>query len=69
MEVTVDNLWASPSTLHMRVTVYPNSRVWRQKFNVSVPIAEIPSEALEPLLAASVAARDSDSVAEQPGLF
>jgi hypothetical protein len=69
MEVTVDNLWSSPSTLHMRVTVWPNSRVWRQKFDVAVPLADIPLEAVLPLLTSAAWSMDRDSVAEQPTLF
>lgn len=50
MQVQVDNVWASPSTLHMRVTVWGPGQAWRHKYECSVPIAEIPTEALEPLL-------------------
>jgi hypothetical protein len=49
MEVNVHNVWASPSTLHMRVTVWPNSRLWRQKFDVAVPISTIPVESISAL--------------------
>lgn len=49
MDVAVDNVWASPSTLHMRVTVWNDARTWRHKYDVAVPLAEIPPEALQPL--------------------
>ena len=46
MQVQVDNLWASPSTLHMRVTVWGPDNKWRQRFDEAVPFADIPDEVL-----------------------
>lgn len=52
MEVMVDNVWATPSTLHMRVTVWGPDKKWRNKYNASVPIDTIPDEAIAPWLLA-----------------
>lgn len=49
MDVSIDNVWASPSTLHARVTVWGPGKRWRHRYDVSVPTAEIPPEALAPL--------------------
>lgn len=46
MEVTVDNVWATPSTLHVRVTVWGDRYQWRHKYDCAVPTAEIPEEAV-----------------------
>lgn len=45
MQVTVDNIWASQTVLHLRVTVWVEGK-WRHKYDVAVPIATIPEEAL-----------------------
>lgn len=50
MYVTVDNVWASPSTLHMRVTVWGPKNQWRHRYDAAVPLSEIPAEAIEPML-------------------
>lgn len=46
MQVEVDQVWATPSTLHVRVIVHDDQRRWRHKYYASVPLAEIPEEAL-----------------------
>lgn len=46
MHVQLDNVWATPSTLHGRVTVWgPDSR-WRHQYEVAVPWDTIPYEAI-----------------------
>lgn len=50
MDVMADNIWATTKMLHMRVTVWGGDRKWRRKFDVAVPLDDIPVEALEPLL-------------------
>lgn len=52
--VTVDNVWATPTTLHMRVTVWGRDYRYRNKYNCAVPVSEIPSEAIDALWAANV---------------
>lgn len=47
MDVMLDNVWASPSTLHGRVTVWGPGRRWRHRYDVAVPLAEIPVEAVQ----------------------
>jgi len=47
--VQVDNVWATPSTLHMRVTIWNAAFTWRQRHDVHVPVAEIPREAVDAL--------------------
>lgn len=49
MQVTVDNVWATPSTLHMRVTVWGPDHRWRHRYDAHVPVEDIPDEALEAL--------------------
>jgi len=46
MQVTVDNVWSTPSNLHMRVTVWGPGERWRHRYDVSVPLEDIPEEAL-----------------------
>jgi hypothetical protein len=46
MQVSVDNVWSTPSTLHMRVTVWGPGHEWRHKYDVAVPLEDIPEEAL-----------------------
>ena len=50
MQVTFDNVWSSPSTLHMRVTVWGPGDRWRHRYDLSVPLDEIPQEALRGLV-------------------
>jgi len=50
MQVTVDNVWSTPSTLHLRVTVWGPGERWRHKYDVAVPLDEIPEEALQGLV-------------------
>lgn len=49
MKVQVDNVWATPSGLHMRVTVWNDAQTWRHKYDTMVPVAEIPAEAVSAL--------------------
>lgn len=63
MIVTVDNVWATPSTLHMRVTVWGNGNAWRHRYDAHVPVDEIPTEAISALWAGlerETASRDED---------
>lgn len=46
MRVEVDQVWATPSTLHLRVIVHDDNGRWRHKYYTSVPLEEIPEEAL-----------------------
>lgn len=50
MKVLVDDVWASPSTLHLRVTVSGDNYEWRRRFYEAVPLEDIPSEALETVI-------------------
>lgn len=59
MEVTVDQVWATPSTLHMRVLVHGPNRAWRHKYLCSIPIEEIPEEAVEALCVRGLESRCS----------
>lgn len=68
MEVAVDQVWATPSTLHVRILVFGPERRWRHKYYASVPIAEIPEEALQALQAGPTS-RCSCDEHEQPSLF
>ena len=51
MRVTADEVWATPSTLHVRVIVHADDNRWRHKYYVAIPVDEIPEEAIAPLLA------------------
>lgn len=46
MQVTVDNLWSTPSTLHMRVTVWGPGEKWRHRYDIALALDELPEEAL-----------------------
>jgi len=50
MQVQVDNVWATPSALHCRVTVWGEGNRWRKRFDVHVPRDEIAPEAIGLLL-------------------
>lgn len=50
MKVQVDDVWASKSTLHMRVTVLDDDGRWRHRYYPAVRLDEIPVEAVAPLL-------------------
>lgn len=50
MKVQVDNVWATPSALHMRVTVWADDNRWRHRYDVHVPREEISPEAIAVLL-------------------
>lgn len=49
MTVTVDNIWATPSGLHMRVTVWGPENRWRHRYDAMVPVEEIHAEAVSAL--------------------
>ena len=46
----VDNLWATPSGLHLRVTVWPDDRRWRRRFDETVLWADVPDEVMTLLI-------------------
>lgn len=46
MRVEIDQVWATPSTLHVRAIVHDDNGRWRHKYYPSIPLAEIPEEAL-----------------------
>lgn len=51
MKVLVDDVWASPSNLHVRVTVSADDGRWHHKYYEAVPLETIPEEALVDMLA------------------
>lgn len=46
MRVEIDQVWATPSTLHVRAIVHDDHGKWRHKYYPSIPLAEIPEEAV-----------------------
>lgn len=68
MYVNVDDLWSTPSTLHLRVTVHDSENKWRQRFYHAIPLNEIPEEALAALIR-QAADTDTDSSYEDHTLF
>lgn len=68
MQVQVDNVWATPSTLHMRVTIWGPDYKWRHKYDATVPLEDISDEAIMPWLKALGAGPFNDS-REQLSLF
>lgn len=46
MRVEIDQVWASPSTLHCRVLVWADDGSWRHKHYVAVPVSEIEESAI-----------------------
>lgn len=46
MRVEVDQVWATPSTLHMRAIVHDDNGRWRHKYYPSIPLDDIPEEAV-----------------------
>lgn len=51
MKVLVDDVWASKSTLHLRVTVHGDDGRWRHRYYPAVDLGDIPVEAIAPLVA------------------
>jgi hypothetical protein len=51
MQVQVDNLWGTPSGIHMRVTVWADDRKWRHRFDQTVLWAEVPDDAIGAMVA------------------
>lgn len=66
MEVMVDNVWATPSTLHLRVTVWGPDRKWRHRYDAVVPTNDIPEEAVLPWLRSLGAAPWNDRREQLP---
>jgi len=46
MQVTVDQVWATPSTLHMRVVVWADDKRWRHKYYCAVPFDDVDEHVL-----------------------
>lgn len=46
MRVAVDEIWSTPSTVHIRVLVWGPDNAWRHKYWCAVPIGDIPEEVL-----------------------
>lgn len=46
MRVEIDQVWATPSTLHVRAIVHDDNGRWRHKYYPSIPLDEIPEEAV-----------------------
>ena len=68
MICSIDEVWASPSTLHVRVRVSEKQGLWSHKYWCAFPINLIPEEALAPLLAQAMDT-DTDSSYEDLSLF
>lgn len=51
MQIQIDEVWCTPSTLHVKVTVSADDYRWRWRGYPTVPLADIPTEALTMLLA------------------
>lgn len=47
----VDNLWATPSGVHLRVTVWPDDRRWRRRFDETILWKDVPEEVIGSLVA------------------
>lgn len=52
MRVEIDQVWATPSTLHCRVIVHDDNGRWRHKYYPSIPLDQVPEEALRDVLLA-----------------
>jgi hypothetical protein len=46
MKVAIDQVWATPSTLHCRVLVFADDGSWRHKYYASIPADEIEESAI-----------------------
>lgn len=64
MEATLTRIWASPSTLHLRLMIQPKNGRWSQFVNLSVPWETIPSEVRTAILMSDRFDRDEQH--EQP---
>lgn len=68
MKVHVDDVWATASTLHLRVTVSDDDGRWRHRYYPVVKTEDIPEEALRALMK-SPNLIDTDSHYEDLTLF
>lgn len=50
MQVQIDSVWCSPSTMHVRVTIWGPDYKWRHKYDASIPLEDIDEGALAPWL-------------------
>lgn len=67
--IQVDEIWATPSTLHMRVTIWGKGWAWRRKHQVAVPLDDIPREALLALYRSVVLGIAAEEERDQEGLW
>lgn len=51
MKVDVDQLWVTPSNLHLRVIVWGDDHAWRHKYYVAVPLDTLEDAVIEGILA------------------
>lgn len=68
MKVTVDQVWATPSTLHVRVIVWGDAQQWRRKHYVAVALEDVEPSAVEALTLLARPERDPDDT-NQAALF
>lgn len=47
MEAEIVRIWASPSTLHLRLVYWGKQKKWMKSADVHIPLAEIPSQVRE----------------------
>lgn len=67
MEVGIDSVWASPTTLHLRVLVWVGQERYCKKFYASVPVSEIEPDAVRALM--SIVPDEPDPISQDVPLF
>lgn len=68
MKVSIDNVWASPTMLHVRVTTWSDNGQRWHKYHASSRLEDIEPDAIK-ALQAYAAGVDSDSAWEDLALF
>lgn len=68
MKVTIDNVWCSPTMLHVRVTTWGDNGARYHKYHAATPLDEIEPSAIKALLH-YMAGVDQDSRWEDLSLF
>jgi len=66
MEVRLVRIWASPSTLHLRLLVLGRGNAWHKFTEIHVPISELSWDDLASLMHSEPSRQDGW---QQPGLF
>lgn len=67
MDISLSGLWASPSTLHLRLVVRGRENRWVRFYNLHIPMEEIPAVVVNSIVAAHASVVDGLEAEADPG--